>query len=179
MDTLLAVTGLVGVDGGVQHQRCNVIISDIICSHGVIHVIDAVLVPPGGHSWTPPWPTAASPPWWRPQATGLDDALKGPAPSPSSPPPIRLRRAARRGCWPASPPTATNILLFTWLRQSAAADVLGSRWGVRDTCSPSAGAVGVDGGVTINDANVIITDIICSNGVIPVIDAVLVREAEA
>ena len=35
-----------------------------------------------------------------------------------------------------------------------------------------------DGQVTINDANVIVTDILCSNGVIHVLDKVILPQAE-
>jgi transforming growth factor-beta-induced protein len=171
-------------DGKVYlNDTAQVIITDIETSNGVIHVIDAVLIPPAkpldivdtaiadGRFTT--LVTAV-------KAAGLVDTLKGAGPftvfAPTDDAFAKLPAGTVEGLL-KDIPTLKNILLYHVLSGKVmAADVLKLDGKMVDTAlAGSQIKISIkDGKVYLNDTvQVIITDIETSNGVIHVIDAVL------
>ncbi len=185
--TLLGKDLAVKVDmGSVYINESKVIITDIETSNGVIHVIDAVLLPPAEEA--APAGTivdiaiadgrfttlvAAV------QAAGLVETLSGEGPFTVFAPTDDAFAALPAGTLeslllPENKQQLTDILLYHVVSGKVmAADV------VNLTAAPT--VLGKDITITIKDGNVylndivmvIITDIVASNGVIHVIDAVL------
>jgi transforming growth factor-beta-induced protein len=164
-------------DGSVRINEAQVILTDIKATNGVIHVIDAVILPPSadivdtaiadGRFTT--LVTAL-------EAAGLVEALQGEGPFTVFAPTDDAFAALPAGTIDAllnDIPALTDILLY---------HVVEGRVFSGDVADLSAAAtlqgeeisIMVDGGaVMINDAQVIITDILTTNGVIHVIDAVI------
>lgn len=184
--TVLGKDVTVKVDmGKVYINDAQVIITDIVASNGVIHVIDTVILPPAdrvdivdtaiadGRFTTL---VAAV------QAAGLVETLKGEGPftvfAPTDEAFQALGDTLAALLLPENKQALTDILLYHVVAGKVmAADVV--------TLSKAPTALGknvaikVDmGKVYINDAQVIITDIETSNGVIHVIDAVLVPQPD-
>ena len=176
--TVLGKDLKVMVSGGkVMINNAQVIITDIKTSNGVIHVIDTVLLPPqndivdiavaDGRFTT----LAAAL-----GAAGLVDTLKGEGPFTVFAPTDDAFAALPAGTVEAllnDIPTLTSILLYHVVSGKVmASDVV--------TLSSAPTVLGKDlkvmvsgGKVMINNSQVIITDIQASNGIIHVIDAVL------
>ncbi len=167
------------VDGAVYINEAQVIITDILADNGVIHVIDSVLLPPesvgtvvdlaveDGRFTT--LVTAL-------QEADLVEALSGKGRFTVFAPTDEAFAQLPEGTIEAllaDIPTLTNILLYHVVEGRVLAEdvvlleeavtLLGETISIRVE----------DGKVFINDAEVIITDIIADNGVIHVIDSVL------
>jgi uncharacterized surface protein with fasciclin (FAS1) repeats len=168
-------------DGKVMIDGAEVILTDIETSNGVIHVIDAVLLPESrdivdiavedGRFTTL---VAAV------QAAGLVDTLKGEGPFTVFAPTDEAFAALPEGTVEAllaDIPTLTDILLYHVVPGKVmASDVVGLDGQSAETALAGQSInIKVDmGNVYLNeDVQVIITDIEASNGVIHVIDAVL------
>jgi transforming growth factor-beta-induced protein len=203
------------VDGVAKINQATIIVTDIEASNGVIHVIDAVLLPPAQEAMETaeePAPTATPAPEEEMaaesaeladivdtavaaggfetlvaavQAAGLVDALKGEGPFTVFAP----TDAAFAAVEEAQPGTLealladpggllTDILLYHVIAGKVmAADVTDGL--VATTLLGEDVTFSVaDGIVKINDATVIVADIEASNGVIHVIDAVLLPPAD-
>jgi uncharacterized surface protein with fasciclin (FAS1) repeats len=168
------------MDGKVMLDNAQVIITDIEAKNGVIHVIDAVVLPESrdivdlavadGRFTTL---VAAV------QAAGLVDALKADGPLTVFAPTDDAFAALPEGTIEAllaDIPTLTNILLYhvvdgkvmaaDVIELSAATTLLGQELMISL----------MDGKVMLNESQVIITDLETSNGVIHVIDAVLLPQ---
>jgi len=178
-------------DGKVfLNDTVQVIITDIATSNGVIHVIDTVLLPPAkladivdtaiadGRFTTM---VAAV------QAAGLVDTLKGAGPftvfAPTDEAFAKLPAGTVEGLLkPENLETLKNILLYHVVPGTVmAADVVTLDGKTADTAyAGNAIAISVkDGKVFLNETvQVIITDISTSNGVIHVIDTVLLPPAK-
>jgi transforming growth factor-beta-induced protein len=164
--------------GKVMIDNAEIILTDIEASNGVIHVIDAVILPEtrdivdiaveDGRFQT--LVTAV-------QAAGLVDALKGEGPLTVFAPTDDAFASLPEGTVEAllnDIPTLTNILLYHVVEGKVmAADVL-ELSEAETLLGESLSIVVEDGKVMIDGAQVIITDIEASNGVIHVIDAVLI-----
>jgi len=168
-------------DGNVMVDNAQVIITDIEASNGVIHVIDTVILPEtrdivdiaveDGRFTT--LVTAV-------QAANLVDTLKSEGPftvfAPTDDAFAALPVGTVEGLL-ADIPALTNVLLYHVVPGKVmAADVLGLDGQSAETALKGQSiSITVDGdSVVLNDnVNVIITDIEASNGVIHVIDAVL------
>jgi len=161
----------------VMIDNAQIILTDIEASNGVIHVIDAVILPESrdivdiavedGRFGTL---VAAV------QAAGLVDALKAEGPLTVFAPTDDAFAALPEGTVEAllnDIPTLTNILLYHVVDGKVmAADVV--ELSEAETLLGENVSITVeDGKVMINESQVIITDIEASNGVIHVIDAVL------
>jgi transforming growth factor-beta-induced protein len=162
----------------VMIDNAQIILTDIEAANGVIHVIDAVILPESrdivdiavedGRFTTL---VAAI------QAAGLVDALKGDGPLTVFAPTDDAFAALPEGTVEAllnDIPTLTNILLYHVVEGKAlAADVV--ELSEAETLMGESLSIMVDDGkVMVGDAQVIITDIEASNGVIHVLDAVLI-----
>jgi transforming growth factor-beta-induced protein len=177
-------------DGKVfLNENVEVIITDIVTSNGVIHVIDTVLLPPAkladivdtavadGRFTTL---VAAV------QAAGLVDTLKGAGPftvfAPTDEAFAKLPAGTVENLLkPENLETLKNVLLYHVVSGNVmAADVVTLDGKTADTVAGSAVNISVkDGKVFLNEnVQVIITDIVTSNGVIHVIDTVLLPPAK-
>jgi uncharacterized surface protein with fasciclin (FAS1) repeats len=186
-------------DGNVFVNDAQVIITDIETSNGVIHVIDAVLIPPADEAPATMPETGAvlqaemdivdtavangnfTTLVAAVEAAGLVDTLKGEGPFTVFAPTDDAFNALPDGTVPAllnDIPALTDILLYHVVPGKVmAADVVNLT--SADTVLGKPVAIRVeDGNVFINDAQVVITDIETSNGVIHVIDAVLIPPAD-
>jgi transforming growth factor-beta-induced protein len=172
------------VDGGkVMIDNAEVTITDIEASNGVIHVIDAVILPESrdivdvavedGRFETL---IAAV------QAAGLVDAIKGEGPLTVFAPTDDAFAALPEGTVEAllgDIAVLTDILLYHVVDGKVmASDVLGLDGEMVATLLGESVDIMIDGGkVMIGDAQVIITDIEAANGMIHIIDAVLLPPA--
>ncbi|NDJ75436.1 MAG: fasciclin domain-containing protein, partial [Chloroflexi bacterium] len=172
------------VNGGVQlNGTSHVIITDIMASNGVIHVIDSVLFPPynilglanaNGYSI---FLDAL-------EAANLTDALLGDGPFTVFVPTNAAFVAALNALGItadelfADTELLTSILLYHVVSGAVTSDVV-----VTLSSAPTlnGASVSIDGsdGVALNNgqANVIVPDLVVSNGVIHVIDGVLLPPA--
>jgi uncharacterized surface protein with fasciclin (FAS1) repeats len=184
-ETVLGESVEVKVDmGSVYINDAKVIITDIETANGVIHVIDTVILPPAkladivdtavadGRFTTL---VAAV------QAAGLVETLKGEGPftvfAPTDEAFAKLPAGTVEDLLKAENlQTLKNILLY----HVAAGKVMAADVSALDSAETALGqsvTVKVDmGSVYINDAKVVITDIETTNGVIHVIDSVLLPE---
>ena len=171
--------------GGVKVNESNVIATDVMASNGVIHVIDAVLVPPtvdvaallAGDlvevaSGNPDFSTLVA----AVQAAGLVETLQGEGPFTVFAPTNAAFAALPAGVLerlllPENKDLLVSILTYHVVPGKVlAADVVD---GEVATAQGASVVLSTAGGVKVNQANVIATDVIASNGVIHVIDSVL------
>ncbi|CAM2070057.1 Fasciclin domain-containing protein [Sulfidibacter corallicola] len=168
-------------DDGVKINDANVVATDILASNGVIHVIDAVLIPPTQTQDDIVDTAAAAGDFTTllqaAEAAGLVDALRGDGPLTVFAPTDDAFAALPAGTLDAllaDPEALADILLYHVVSgQVLAADVV-SLDTVEMLNGDTATITANDDGVKINDANVVATDILASNGVIHVIDGVLI-----
>jgi transforming growth factor-beta-induced protein len=195
LDGQMAGTALEGQQVGIKvdmgnvylNENTQVIITDIEASNGVIHVIDSVLLPPSDETATEPMDivdTAVADGRFTTlvaavQAAELVDTLKGEGPFTVFAPTDEAFAALPAGTLdslllPENQQQLTDILLYHVVPgRVMASDVTG--------LSSASTVLGQDVTVTVQDGSVflndnvqiIITDIETSNGVIHVLDAVL------
>jgi uncharacterized surface protein with fasciclin (FAS1) repeats len=184
-------------DGKVYVNDAEVVVTDIEATNGVIHVIDTVILPPAEEQMEPEMApemqemdivdTAVANGNFTTLATALTEAglietLKGEGPftvfAPTDDAFAALPDGALEGLL-ADIPALTDVLLYHVVAGKVmAADVV--QLDSADTVLGKPVDITVtDGNVFVNDAQVIITDIETSNGVIHVIDAVLLPPADA
>jgi len=153
---------------------------DVVASNGVIHVIDQVLLPPkdivdtaidAGFSTL----VAAV------QAAGLEDTLRAPgnltvfAPTDDA---FAALGTDTINALLADPETLANILAYHVVGAKVYASEVSPGPVTMSNTDEATLSVGMDGGLMINDANIILTDVPASNGVIHVIDAVILPPSE-
>jgi transforming growth factor-beta-induced protein len=177
IDTVNGIPVKVKVDGSkVFINDAQVVITDIKTSNGVIHVIDSVILPPKDIV-----DTAVADGRFKTLATaltaaGLVDTLKGKGPFTVFAPTDEAFAKLPAGTLTAllaDKAKLTAILTYHVVSgRVMAADVV--KLTSANTVNGKPVTIKVDGGkVYINDAQVIITDILTSNGVIHVIDKVI------
>ncbi|MFM7233052.1 MAG: fasciclin domain-containing protein [Flavobacteriales bacterium] len=187
----LMVTTLQGQDvtvtinaNGVFINDAQVIIADIMADNGVVHVIDAVLLPMAPPSNTILDIVVNSPDHNTLEAAvlaaGLQDALAGPGPFTVFAPTDAAFAALPAGTIEtllADPTGAlTQVLLYHGVAGVALSTDLSNGMMVETLQGQNVTVTINANGVFINDAQVIIADIMADNGVVHVIDAVLVPE---
>jgi len=188
-ETLLGKKVAIKVDGGkVMVGGANVIKTDIEASNGVIHVIDTVLLPPveGAMASKDIVDTAIAAGSFKTlvaavQAADLVDVLKGAGPFTVFAPTDEAFAKLPAGTVEAllkDPKALGDILKYHVVAGKVmAADVV--KLTEAETLLGKKVAIKVDGGkVMVGGANVVTTDIAASNGVIHVIDTVLLPPAE-
>ena len=190
------------VDGDtVMVNDAQVIVTDIEASNGVIHVIDTVLIPPQPVLNQAPAERATPEPKAQPmtivdiavrdgrfsilvaalQAAELVETLSGAGPftvfAPTDDAFAKLPEGSVESLL-GDIPALTDVLLYHVVEGNAtAADVVTLESAA--TVQGGSVAIKVDGDtVMVNDAQVIVTDIEASNGVIHVIDTVLIPPQE-
>lgn len=179
------VTTLGGTDLRIDTTPFGVLINgdtmvttpDIEGSNGVIHVIDKVLLPPkdivdtaidAGFSTL----VAAV------QAAGLEETLRTAEDitvfAPTNDAFVALAEALEVGVAELLDlPNLADVLAYHVLGAEAySADVMPGEVSMFNEATATI-SVGEDGGLMINDANIVVTDIVTANGVIHVIDAVI------
>ncbi len=184
-------------DAGVTVNGVNVVSTDIETSNGVIHVIDGVLLPPAEEAAAEE-PMAEAPAAdivdtavgagnfttlvAAVQAAGLVDALKGEGPftvfAPSDEAFAAIDPATIEALLADPSGDLTQILLYHVVPGKVmAADVTDGL--VAETLQGGSLTFHVaDSGVSVNDVHIVSTDILASNGVIHVINGVLMPPAE-
>jgi transforming growth factor-beta-induced protein len=204
------VTFMVMADG-VMINEANIVATDIETSNGVIHVIDAVILPPAGEEAAAEEAAAEATPEAAEEAmeeataemnivetaiaagsfttlvaaveaAGLVEALSGEGPFTVFAPTDEAFAALPEGTVEAllADPSGdlTQILLYHVISgQVMAADVTDGLEAETLQGAPVTFMVMADG-VMINEANIVATDIVASNGVIHVIDAVILPPTE-
>jgi uncharacterized surface protein with fasciclin (FAS1) repeats len=197
-DTALGAPVSISVEGEtVRVNDAQVIITDIEASNGVIHVIDSVLIPPSDEEAMDEGAMMEEMPdivdiavndgrfstlVTALQAADLVDTLKGEGPFTVFAPTDDAFAALPEGTLDsllADIPALTDVLLYHVVPGKVmAADVV--TLSSADTVLGQSLNISVEGEtVKVNDAQVIITDIEGSNGVIHVIDAVLIPAVPA
>ena len=198
----------IAVEGdAVMVNDARVLITDIEASNGVIHVIDTVLLPPQPDrtqvraATAAPAPTATPEPEPQPmtivdiaagdsrfgtlvaalQAADLVETLQGEGPftvfAPTDDAFAKLPEGTVESLLADIPALADVLLYHVVAGNVMAADVVALQSAA--TVQGGSVAIAVDGNsVRINDARVLITDIEASNGVIHVIDTVLLPPRE-
>ena len=187
-ETLNGATVRFSTMGGVMINGANVIAADVEASNGVIHVIDAVILPPapeaalmdivdtaaGAGSFTTLLAAA--------EAAGLVDALKGDGPLTVFAPTDDAFAAALAAlgltaeALLADTETLTSILLYhVAAGKVMAADL--SEGMMVETLNGASATISLANGPMIDGANIIAADVEASNGVIHVIDAVILPPA--
>jgi uncharacterized surface protein with fasciclin (FAS1) repeats len=182
-DVTITVTG-----STVKINDATVVMTDVLASNGVIHVIDAVLLPPAPAAATKDIvDTAVAAGSFTKlvaavQAADLVATLKGPGPftvfAPTDAAFAKLPAGALDDLLkPANKAKLQAVLTYHVVAGKVlAADVV--KLTKAKTVQGADVAITVNGtNVKINDANVIMTDVAASNGVIHVIDAVLLPPA--
>lgn len=211
------VTITVSGSGGVMIDNANVIVTDIKATNGIIHVIDAVIVPAAAGSSRGEAPSAAAAWFWNyrmgggwianaivegrlnwltrylsiytvarlaglntlttaVEAADLKYTLQRSGPFTVFAPTEDAFGALPAGTIEAllqDPGTLANILLYhVTSGRVYAADVVNLTEATM--ANGETVSITVDGGVMVNDANVVAVDIMAKNGVIHVIDKILI-----
>jgi transforming growth factor-beta-induced protein len=170
----------VRTEGGSAYVNDSRIVqTDVLASNGVIHVIDAVLLPepvldiPGTAAAAGVFNTLLA----AVEAAGLLETLQSAGPFTVLAPTDEAFAALPEGTVEAlleDPETLAEILLYhVIIGDVRAAQVVT----LTEATMANGGTVSIaveNGGVRVNDANVVATDIEATNGVIHVIDAVLI-----
>ena len=183
-------------DGAVMINDATIVATDIEASNGVIHVIDAVILPPAEEAAAEEAPamaemniveTAIAAGGFETlvaavSAAGLVDALSGEGPFTVFAPTDEAFAALPAGTVEAllADPSGdlTQILLYHVLGAKAMAADVTDGLEVATLQGATVKFSVKDGAVMINDATIVATDIEASNGVIHVIDAVILPPAE-
>jgi transforming growth factor-beta-induced protein len=170
----------------VKVNQANVITTDIAASNGVIHVIDQVILPPsmtveqaemGDIVETAQAAGNFTTLLAAVEAAGLAETLKGDGPFTVFAPTDEAFAALPEGTLDAllaDPEALTQVLLYHVVSGEVTAEQV---VGLESAETVQGGSVSIrseDGKVFINDAEVIATDVLTSNGVIHVIDRVIV-----
>ena len=174
--TVQGASAFINLEGGVQVNGANVTTADIGASNGVIHVIDQVILPPdivdaallaGSFSTLAQALTDAD----------LIDTLKGEGPFTVFAPTDEAFAALPEGTMESlDVATLTDILTYHVVSGDVRSTDL-SEGSVPTLLDGASVDVQLASGVQINDATVIIADVVTTNGVIHVIDTVLLPES--
>ncbi|HEX2676604.1 MAG TPA: fasciclin domain-containing protein [Polyangiales bacterium] len=162
----------VSLSGGVKINGAKVTMADIDASNGVIHVIDKVLMPPNlveaatlAGSFTTLVKAVGD--------AGLADTLSGPGPFTVFAPTDDAFAALPAGTLAGlSKDDLKNVLLYHAVSGTVKSTDL--KAGMVDTLlAGKQVTIDLTSGVKVNDAKVVIADVVTTNGVIHVIDKVL------
>ena len=175
------VTISIDADGTVMvNGVATVIVADLEGTNGVVHVIDAVLTPPAPTPSTVVDIIVNSPDHIILEtaviAAGLADDLSGEGPFTVFAPTDAAIAALPEGALDAllADPTGAlaEVLLYHVVGAAALSTDL-SDGQIITTLQGGDVEISIDMGVMVNDANVIVADLVADNGVVHVIDAVL------
>lgn len=171
----------INAQSGVQINDAQVVKADILCSNGVIHVIDTVLLPKGDIVETAigagKFETLAA----ALKAAGLVETLKGKGPFTVFAPTDEAFQKLPAGTLdslllPENKGKLTAILTYHVVPGKLAAGDIVKLSAAQTVQGSSVKISVVDGSVMVGPAKVIAKDVMCGNGVIHVIDTVLLPE---
>ena len=193
MSTMLSnnqvVTTLLGTDVtvtinsmGVFIDNAQVIVADIVADNGVVHVIDAVLLPPASNSIYDIVSNSSDHTTLKVaiDACALDGTLSGPGPFTLFAPTdaaFNLLPAGTVTALLADIPQLTDILKHHVVGASVMSTMLSNNQVVTTLLGTDVTVTINSMGVFIDNAQVIVADIVADNGVVHVIDAVLLPTA--
>ncbi len=174
-------------DGKVRVNDAAILDADIQCSNGVIHVIDSVILPPkpandiasvAKRAGSFKTLLAAA------EAAGLGDALSGDQPVTVFAPTDEAFAALPKGTVESllKPENRDKLIAILSLHAVSGKISAGDALNAKKARSLSGGTLEfgiVDGVFKVNGATIVKTDIVCDNGVIHVIDAVLLPKTES
>ncbi len=181
-ETVQGAPVVISTSDGVKINDATVTQTDITASNGVIHVIDSVILPPSGDIVEVAvangnFSTLAA----ALDAAGLVETLQSDGPFTVFAPTDEAFATLPDGTLDsllADIPTLTEILLYHVVAgRVVSGDVVNLESAA--TVQGSDVSISVDGTVTLNDsANVVATDVLATNGVIHVIDSVILPPEE-
>ncbi|TVR79305.1 MAG: T9SS C-terminal target domain-containing protein, partial [Saprospirales bacterium] len=185
IETLLGENVTVTINGGVFINDAQVTVADLVADNGVVHVIDAVLLPPADEPFTVFDIIDGSDDHFTLSAvlelSGLDAALADPDASLTVFAPTDDAFAAIDSAVLAevldNPELLEAILLYHVVGSVALSTDLEDGMEIETLLGENV-TVTINGGVFINDAQVTVADLIADNGVVHVIDAVLLPPAD-
>ena len=174
-------------DGRVRVNEASILNADIKCSNGIIHVIDSVILPPepandiasvAKRAGSFKTLLAAV------EAAGLGDALSGDQPVTVFAPTDEAFAALPKGTVASLLKSENREQLIAILSLHAVSGKVsaGDALNAKKAKALSGGTLEfgiVDGVFQVNGATIVKTDIVCDNGVIHVIDAVLLPGSKA
>ena len=169
-------------DGKVTVDAANVVKTDIACSNGVIHVIDSVMLPPAEAPAADIVDTAVAAGSFKTlvaavKAAGLVETLKGEGPFTVFAPTDEAFAKLPEGTVadllkPENKEKLVAILTYHVVPgKLTAADVLAAS--ELKTVNGKSAKISADGGAKIQNASIVATDIECANGIVHVIDTVI------
>ncbi len=187
-ETLLGKSVAIKVEGGkVMVNDANVVTTDIAASNGVIHVIDTVLLPPAEEAMAEKdiVDTAIAAGSFKTlvaavEAAGLVDALKGAGPLTVFAPTDEAFAALPAGTVEGllkDPEALKAILLYHVVEGKVLAADAAKLTEAKTLNGAAIKISAADGKVMINDAEVVSADVMASNGVIHVINKVILPPA--
>jgi uncharacterized surface protein with fasciclin (FAS1) repeats len=182
------------VDGKPMIEGANIVATDVMASNGVIHVIDSVILPPAAPAAKPAAATAAAKDIVGTaigagqfntlvaavQAAGLVEALQGKGPftvfAPTDAAFAKLPAGTVEGLL-KDPKALSSILLYHVLAGEVKAAAVKDGLTAKTLQGSPVTFKIVDGKPMIEGANIVATDVMASNGVIHVIDSVILPSA--
>lgn len=168
------------IDGNVVLNGVAMVVTpDIEASNGVVHVIDAVLIPPEPTIETlvlnePEFSTLAA----AIEIAGLEGVLAGAGPFTVFAPPNAAFDALPDGVLDdllADPDALAEVLLYHVAPEFLSAAQVAALDSITTAQGEDISVAVVDGNVVLNDSSTVVqTDVIATNGIIHVVDAVLI-----
>ncbi len=183
VETLLGQTVAISVNAEVMVNSATVTDPDLTCNNGVIHVIDEVLLPAldiiDTAIMAPDFYTLVS----AIEAAGLEEALKGEGPftcfAPTDDAFGKLPEGLLEELLDNTDDLSKVLLYHVVSGEVTSADVLNLDGEEVETLLGQMIIISLEGdGVFVNDAEVTDVDIECSNGIIHVLDSVLIPDLE-
>ena len=166
------------MDGAAKIDGAQIVLTDILAANGVIHVIDSVILPPKDIVETAVADGRFTTLVAAVQAAGLVDTLKSEGPftvfAPTDDAFAKLPEGTVAELLkPENLESLQNILLYHVVPGSVKAEQVVTLENAETALGPKVSIMVEEGKVFINEAEVIITDIQTYNGVIHVIDSVI------
>lgn len=173
----LAITA----QSGVQVDGANVVKADILCSNGVIHVVDNVLLPKADIVETAVSSGKFNTLVAAVKAAGLVETLKGKGPFTVFAPTDEAFEKLPAGTVesllkPENKDKLTAILTYHVVPGRFSAEKVGTLSDAQTVQGTNLRFTTSEDGVMVNQSKVVAADIVCGNGVIHVIDSVLLPE---
>lgn len=173
--TLLGQSISIDASDGVKVNNATVVKADIPCSNGVIHVIDAVILPKDDVVDVARKAGSFKTLLTAVEAAGLTDTLRGEGPytvfAPTDDAFAKLPKGTVEGLLKDVPKLKQILLYHVVPGKNMAADVV--KMSKAKTAQGQSVRISTSDGVKVDGANVVKTDVPASNGVIHVLDAVI------
>lgn len=177
--TALGSSVAVDASNGVKINNATVAKADVMASNGVIHVIDTVLLPPGDIIETATAAGSFKTLLTAIDAAGLTSTLKGEGPftvfAPTDEAFAKLPAGALESLLKDKEQLKAVLTYHVVSGSVNSCDV--SKLKAAQTVQGASVKIGTTGGVTVDNAKVVKADVVAGNGIIHVIDTVLMPPA--